>query len=342
MPANKYALIRYRVIDECLTNKYRPFPTKEELRRACEDALYGSQNQRVSISTIEKDLFAMRNDVALGYEAPIEFHKSEKGYYYSEEGYTIKKVPLGEEDIEALRFASQTLYQFRDIPAFQSFRQLISKIREHVSLSQDEFDSGYLDHMLFDESHKSIGDRNIPDILKSIREHSVLSFKYSFHNPSKPQKEYFLEPLLLKQFRLGWYVIGKDRREDRIKTFGLDRMSDLEIQEEYFAPPAFNAKEYFKDTFGISHHNKDIQKVELAVSSSIANYLLSAPWHPSMTRIGFDGKDHIISLDLVVNMDLVNEIMTWLPDVKVLAPKELREEVIKRCERAIYINSLTT
>ena len=31
MPANKYALLRYRIIDDCLTNKGRKFPTKEDL-----------------------------------------------------------------------------------------------------------------------------------------------------------------------------------------------------------------------------------------------------------------------------------------------------------------------
>lgn len=39
MPANKYALLRYRIIDRCLTNSGHPFPTKEELRSACEEAL---------------------------------------------------------------------------------------------------------------------------------------------------------------------------------------------------------------------------------------------------------------------------------------------------------------
>ena len=62
MPANKYALLRYRIIDRCLTNRMRPYPTKEDLRRACEEGLYGSEGERISISTIEKDLWAMRNE----------------------------------------------------------------------------------------------------------------------------------------------------------------------------------------------------------------------------------------------------------------------------------------
>jgi hypothetical protein len=78
MPANKYALLRYRIIDRCLTNPARPFPSKEALRLACEEALYGSDGEHISISTIEKDLWAMRNESELGYHAPIAYHRDER------------------------------------------------------------------------------------------------------------------------------------------------------------------------------------------------------------------------------------------------------------------------
>ena len=94
MPANKYALLRYRIIDRCLTNPGKPFPTKEDLRQACEDALYGSDGEHISISTVEKDLWAMRNEADLGYYAPIEYHRDERGYHYTEEGYSINDGQL--------------------------------------------------------------------------------------------------------------------------------------------------------------------------------------------------------------------------------------------------------
>ena len=109
MPANKYALLRYRIIDRCLTNPGKPFPTKEELRQACEEALYGSDGVHISISTVEKDLWAMRNEADLGYYAPIEYHRDERGYHYTEEGYSINDVQLNDDDLDAIRFATNTL-----------------------------------------------------------------------------------------------------------------------------------------------------------------------------------------------------------------------------------------
>ena len=78
MPSNKYALFRYRIIDKLISNKYKPYPSKEDLRNACEDELYGIGSERIFDSTIEKDLWAMRNESLLGYNAPIKYSKLEK------------------------------------------------------------------------------------------------------------------------------------------------------------------------------------------------------------------------------------------------------------------------
>jgi len=115
MPANKYALLRYRIIDSCLTNEGIPFPSKEFLRQKCEDALFGSQGENISDSTIEKDLWAMRNESQLGYYAPIAFDRQNKGYFYTEEGYSINQISLNDYDLDAIKSATQVLQQFKGI-----------------------------------------------------------------------------------------------------------------------------------------------------------------------------------------------------------------------------------
>ena len=71
MPANKYALLRYRIIDRCLTNPGKPFPTKEELRQACGDALYGSDGEHISISTVEKTSGPCATKQTLDFTRPL-------------------------------------------------------------------------------------------------------------------------------------------------------------------------------------------------------------------------------------------------------------------------------
>src|SRR5690554_8031135 len=130
MPAIKNAHIRYRIIDRHIRNKYKPFPTKEELRSACEEALFGSDNgQNISDSTIEKDLFAMREEM----DAPIKYSKRDKGYYYTEKDFSINDIPLSSEEIESLHFATKTLMQFKDTSMFQQFGLAIDKIFDRIA-----------------------------------------------------------------------------------------------------------------------------------------------------------------------------------------------------------------
>ncbi|MCB0483495.1 MAG: hypothetical protein KDC37_02930, partial [Flavobacteriales bacterium] len=134
MPANKYALLRYRIIDKCLRNSQRPYPSKELLRSACDEVLYQSFGERVSPSTIEKDLYAMRFEEHLGYEAPIAFHKLRKGYYYTDPNYSLEKIPLSHEEIDAVKFAAITLGQYKELELFKQFGDAIEKILQRLDI----------------------------------------------------------------------------------------------------------------------------------------------------------------------------------------------------------------
>jgi len=335
MPANKYALIRYRVIDECLTNKARPYPDKEFLRQACEDRLYGSTDARVSVSTIEKDIYAMRYDGALGFEAPIAFHKYHKGYHYTEPDFSIKKVPLRDEEVEALQFATQTLYQFKDTPVFTAFEQLLSKLKDHVSLSGESMNEEYREYMLFEESEKGTGERHLTALLKAIREKRRLKMEYTFFQEEKEGKEYILDPYLLKQFRLRWYLMAYDTEAGKVKTFGLDRMIQVEVSDEHFMESDFSAGAYFKDTYGINHVLQAPERITLRIERPQSRYFLSRPLHPSLRLIRSEDEGDVLELELVPNQDLVIELMSWSPHVVVLAPESLKKEMMLRAQDLI-------
>ena len=101
MPANKNALLRYGVIDQCLRNRYRRW-TIEDLVDACSDALYDMEGIRkgVSMRTVQADIQIMRSD-KLGYNAPIEVY-DQKYYRYADPYYSIDKPLLEEGDIRLI------------------------------------------------------------------------------------------------------------------------------------------------------------------------------------------------------------------------------------------------
>ena len=88
MPHIKNALIRYRILDRAIGNKYNPYPNKQQLRELCEEDLFGSTNgSHICDSTIEKDLFAMKME----HDAPIKYSRKHHGYYYTDENYSLNE-----------------------------------------------------------------------------------------------------------------------------------------------------------------------------------------------------------------------------------------------------------
>lgn len=319
MPANKYALLRYRIIDDCLTNKGRKFPTKEDLQYACEQALYGSSGERVSISTIEKDMWAMKNESELGYYAPIAYSKLEKGYYYEDPNYTIKEISLSLEDKEAIRFAATTLFQFKDLSIFDQFGAAIQKIFDRLNISPEMQDEAIERFVQFENTPVAKGTEHLPLLLQAIKETREVRFRYlSFLDESETER--VLHPYLLKEYRNRWYVIGKDAEASKVKTFGLDRISDLSIRENYFTVDKnFDPETLFKYSFGITAGGKP-EKIVLKFAPQEGRYIKAQPLHPTQKIIKDNSEGLTIELKVIPSYELKATIRSFGKQVEVLDP----------------------
>ena len=322
MPANKYALLRYRIIDDCLTNKGRKFPTKEDMQYACEQALYGSSGERISISTIEKDMWAMKNEGELGYYAPIAYSKLEKGYYYEHVEYTIKEISLSEEDKEAIRFAANTLFQFKDLAIFDQFGSAIQKIMDRLSISPEIQDDAIERFVQFENTPMAKGTELLPILLQAIKENREVRFRYtSFADENETERQ--LHPYLLKEYRNRWYIIGKDVDGGKVKTFGLDRISDLSIRENYFTvDKGFDPEVLFKYSFGITAGGKP-QKVVLKFAPQEGRYVKAQPLHPTQKIIKENNEGLTVELKVIPSYELKATVRSFGDKVEVVEPMNL-------------------
>lgn len=320
MPANKYALLRYRIIDDCLTNRLRPFPTKEDLQSACENALYGSSGEHISFSTIEKDMWAMKNGGELGYYAPIAYSQLEKGYHYTAADYTIKEISLSEEDRDAIRFAATTLFQFKDLAIFDQFGSAIQKIMDRLSISPEIQDDAVERFVQFENTPMAKGTELLPVLLQAIKETREVRFRYtSFLNESESER--LLHPYLLKEYRNRWYVIGKEN--EKIKTFGLDRISDLSLREAYFTVDKdFDPETLFKYSFGITAGGNP-EKIILKFTPQSGRYVKAQPLHPTQKIISENDQGLTIELKVIPSYELKAAILSYGKEVEILKPKGL-------------------
>ena len=329
MPLNKEALIRYRVINRCLVD-YR-YVSKNRLMAACHDAL----DHEIGERTLEQDIHEMKYDRHLGYEAPIEFSKEHGGYYYTEPDFTIDNIPINEDELEALTFAATMFDQYKHIGIFSTFSGAVQKIVDAVNIRRIMKESSSYPFVEFESAPMIKGSEFLPVILGAIKDRKVLTFQYQRFEAQKSFR-HILHPYYLKEYRNRWYLIGYHHELKEIRTYGLDRI--IEVQEEpslEFQDTGFNPAEYFQTTIGINVPHEKPQHVILRFSANQGKYVLTQPIHESQEVIEM-GNDFItVSLDIVPNYELYAIILGWGDQVEVMEPSEVRGKVMEILEGAL-------
>lgn len=170
------------------------------------------------------------------------------------------------------------------------------------------------------------------DAMKGFRQ---LNFCYSPYSRTGAPKPVRLEPYFLKIFRLRWYVTGRNIAEDKIKTYALDRMTEVTVGTDTFSIPTdFDAEAYFRDAFGIVFSHGLTRKVSIRVDGRQAKYFRALPLHHSQSEIIGDNYS-IFSYNLRLTPDLVQELLSYGPKVTAISPPELRAMMVDNLTHAI-------
>lgn len=185
------------------------------------------------------------------------------------------------------------------------------------------------------ESRKSLGTENLQGLIRAIKNRNIISFTYiKFYDEQEGLRK--IEPYGLKEYRLRWYVVGKDRSDGVIKIFGLDRLNDLIIGNEQFGNPYFDIDRFFKHSFGVDvPPNSNPVKMKLLFTPMQGKYIKTLPLHPSQQIISDDEDGLLVELHIHITHDFIMELLSFGPDVKVLSPQELREDIAHRLTSAL-------
>lgn len=323
MPLSKNSFIRYQVIDACLRNKQRPYPTIDLLLEKCQERL----DKTISLSTIEKDLRAMRELPEPGYYAPIAYDRLHRGYYYTEPGFTISNIVLKEADIDAIEFAARILRQFRGFSIVGRYAEAIDRILDVVDvrrlLSQQEFE----EYVQFETPVYVEGSGFIEQVIGAIKEKQVLRIEHQSFSRKAPATR-IVHPYLLKEYRNRWYLIGLDNDQNEIRTFGLDRIKSIETTTLPFQQSTFIARDYFRNTIGMIAPQEKPPLIVLEFRKYQAQYLLTQPIHPSQKIV--QDTDHFVvfSFEVHPTYEFISFILGYGKDVTIISPESLRKQII--------------
>jgi len=178
------------------------------------------------------------------------------------------------------------------------------------------------------EKRKSAGTEYLFDLIYAIKNRLQIRFSYhKFWEDKATQR--VVEPYALKEFKYRWYLLAKDNKDKKVKSFALDRLANVEVTRKSFELPAnYNIEESFQYCFGIINpDNAQLQEIVLSFDPIQGKYVKSLPLHESQ-EVFIDNQHELqIKLKLFVTYDLVKEILAYGEYVKVLSPDSLINEI---------------
>lgn len=320
MSQNKNALLRYRTIDRCLRNTGRRW-TLQDLVDACSDALYEYEGKQdmVSIRTLQLDLQMMRSD-RLGYEAPIEVY-DKKYYRYADPNYSISNRPLTQHDIDVLNRTIDLLRQFDEFDRFHDMAEIVNRLQDKVASAVSR--RPIVD---FERNPNLKGLEHLNALYDIISSRQTVCINYRSFNSRQP-RPFFLFPYLLKEYRNRWFVFGSRVGDMKIFNLALDRIVDFHICPDipYKENPDFG-EDYFDDVVGVTKHSRlKKEQIKLRAVNSQASYILTKPIHSSQQLIEKNKADGSMTfvLDVVVNNELIAQLLSFGPGIRILQPESL-------------------
>lgn len=235
--------------------------------------------------TIKRDIEDIRR--VLTYN--IEYDSKEKGY-------TIE-MNNSEPQIEALLEAAQLVHVLQNM----------KNVKPYIA---------------FEPRKAKTGSKFFFEILEAINNQKTIEFKYTQYE-KKEQTKRLVSPLGLKEFKGFWYLIAQD--ESGIKTFGLDRITDLKPTiHKSKSSKDFNLEKYYEHCYGIVRFpDEDPQEILIKASRIKASYYKANPLHKSQKVVEETAEYTIFSLHVCLTYDLQQELRSHgEKDVMIIQPKD--------------------
>lgn len=172
-------------------------------------------------------------------------------------------------------------------------------------------------------------------VLDAMKNDRRIIFDYHSFSRSRADRGILFCPYFLKRYKQRWYVYGLKVKGNSLRTYALDRMSDVKVDSEKFEIPAdVDPAEVFDSIVGVTSSQAEPRTVRIRTTYGQAKYLRALPLHKSQSEVVHDSYS-IFTYRLKLNYELVSEILALGPEVKVIEPRELQAMVKTRLKEAI-------
>lgn len=279
----------------------------------------------ISRRTAQRDIGRL---VAAGFR--IEQDELKKGFYRFCDGYSLKGLSVS--DAEA-----SLLVSLCDVARSMGgeFSEAYGSIFAKV-MNTREWESPFF--VMMPKPGKHAADAGL---LAAAREavERCRQVRMRYKTAAGEEKAFDVEPLKLVYHEGFWYLLWRFPGGDRVSKNRLDRVLELETLAQRFTPPKGLQRMLRESENSIWFGGKRDKPARIQVSKDAAPYFLEQDRFPlqKVVKRNRDGSV-IVETKLCHFMEALPTIYRWIPQLVVLSPKELADEVRKQVSS--YLKSL--
>jgi len=288
----------------------------------------------VSPPTIKREIRFMRDRL----RAPIEWTK-ERGYHYAQgaDAFELPGFWFSQEELFSLLAAEQLLEAVQPGLLERQLAPLKNRIRQ--LLSRSGFDGATVGEriQLRSAPRRTVRDQAFDAVAAAVLNGRPIACRYHGRSSDR-QTRRTLHPYRLLHYRDNWYLQAWCETAQELRLFSLDRIHEVTpLDGSLRAIPPDQLDNAFSESFGI-FPGAPVAWAELRFTAERARWIADEIWHPDQQGEWRDGCYHL-RIPYADPRELILEIMRYGPDVEVLAPPALREEVAIRQRAAARLYS---
>ncbi|MFZ5484082.1 MAG: helix-turn-helix transcriptional regulator [Pseudomonadota bacterium] len=305
-------------LHQILSGRRYPIP-----RGQLQDALECSRASLTRIIAEMRDFF----------DAPIQFDKDAGGYKYSQAAFELPGLWFTPSELFALSVAQQLLAEAQ--PGLLDSQLAPLKTRIDKLLGQSHLGDGELARRLriLRMAARQPDTRIFQTVAGATAQRQRLKIEYHGRERDERSKRE-ISPQRLVHYRDNWYLDAWCHQKDALRNFALDRIRAARVLDRPARDlPDAELDAHYTATYGL-FGGPARQRALLVFNAERARWVADERWHPDQQdRWREDGRFER-SLPYADPRELLLDLQKYGPDVEVMAPPELRQEIARRLKAA--------
>lgn len=261
----------------------------------------------VSAKTAQRDIEFMRDRL----ELPVDYDRTRRGYYYTEEVTNFPTVQVSEGEVVALLVAQKAMEQYRGTPFEKILRRAVEKLaaglEDEVSLGQADIIDTFSFHAF---GVAPVAPVVFERLARAVRTRREVTFDYTKPKTGRTESRR-VQPWHLANLDHCWYLIAHDPAKDALRHFALPRIKAVKIEHKTFRWPAeFSPREYFATAFGAYAGGKP-QEVRIEFDATAAPFIKERVWHESQELQSLPDGRLILTMKVARLEPVENWVRSW-------------------------------